>query len=189
MNNNQHTESWVPIPGYEGYYSVNRRGDVYSEYSKRQITQVGEYREHYADRKYVQLTVKGKAKRVSVSTLVAMTFIPNPDNKEYVDHINRHATDNRVENLRWATFNENMANKGKNQKGKYTSKYKGVCYSKEYRNWHGQFYHNKKRIWLGVFQTEIEAAMAYNEMIKKFRPEFGVLNIIPSLNEATELPR
>ena len=54
--------------------------------------------------------VNGENKYITVHKLVAETFIPNPDNKPCVDHINTIKTDNRVENLRWVTQQENMLN-------------------------------------------------------------------------------
>ena len=50
-----------------------------------------------------------------LSRVVAKAFIPNPDNKPEVDHINRVKTDNRVENLRWVTRKENMNNIARNR--------------------------------------------------------------------------
>ena len=46
----------------------------------------------------------------TIHRLVALAFIPNPDNKPTVDHINRNPLDNRVENLRWATQSEQTIN-------------------------------------------------------------------------------
>jgi hypothetical protein len=49
--------------------------------------------------------------KMSVSRIIALTFIPNPDNKPTVDHINKDKRDNRVENLRWASHLEQCNNR------------------------------------------------------------------------------
>ena len=53
----------------------------------------------------------GIAKRHSIHRLVGSAFIPNPDNKPTIDHINRIKTDNSVSNLRWATRQEQTDNR------------------------------------------------------------------------------
>ena len=56
---------------------------------------------------HVGLTINGKMKRMKVHRLVALMFIPNPENKPYVNHINGKKDDNRLENLEWVTAAEN----------------------------------------------------------------------------------
>ena len=53
----------------------------------------------------------GSRGEVAVHRFIAETFIPNPENKKFVDHINRIRDDNRVENLRWTTRKENNDNR------------------------------------------------------------------------------
>lgn len=62
------------------------------------------------------LVVKIKGKPYKVHRLVAECYIPNPENKHEVDHLNRNPSDNRIENLRWATRSDNMRNTVKNDR-------------------------------------------------------------------------
>jgi hypothetical protein len=55
----------------------------------------------------VQFTVDGKSKNIFVHRLVAIAFIPNPENFPEVNHLNGIKTDNRIENLEWSTTSEN----------------------------------------------------------------------------------
>lgn len=59
---------------------------------------------------YVSLYNSTTQTSINIARLVACAFIPNPDNKPNIDHINRNTKDNRVENLRWVTQAENLAN-------------------------------------------------------------------------------
>lgn len=61
---------------------------------------------------YVYITIQYK--RVKLHRIIAEAFIPNPDNKPQIDHINRNKLDNRVENLRWVTAQENSNNRTTN---------------------------------------------------------------------------
>lgn len=60
-------------------------------------------------RGYLRLQL-GRHNEQYIHRLVAEAFIPNPENKPEVDHINRVKTDNRIENLRWASRSENQEN-------------------------------------------------------------------------------
>ena len=66
--------------------------------------------------------------------LLALAYIPNPDNKDVIDHINRIRNDNRIENLRWVTTLENMQNKSEYNNN--TSGTTNVYYHKKREKWY-----------------------------------------------------
>ena len=92
-----------------------------------------------------------------------------------VDHINHDGMDNRSGNLRAATHSENMCHR-KKRSGATQSKYKGIYWRKDIRKWLVEIKFNKKRIYLGCFRDEIEAARAYDRAARKYHAEFACLN-------------
>ena len=92
------------IPGYEGLYAITSCGKVWS-YRRKIFLKPSLNQKGYA---YVSLSKDGKSKTCRIHRLVAEAFIPNPENKPEVNHINEVKTDNYVSNLEWATRIENM---------------------------------------------------------------------------------
>ena len=88
--------------GQETDYSVSTEGEVRKDTTNYILSQSSQQ-----DYKFVGLIINGKQKRMRVHRMVALTFIDNPDNKPYVNHINGNRSDNNVENLEWVTPSEN----------------------------------------------------------------------------------
>ena len=101
-------ENWKAVIGYEGLYEVSNLGRIRSLYYGR--TRVLKTYKGNRDYLIVSLSKDGKQKTYTVHRLVANAFIPNPENKPEIDHINTITTDNRVENLRYVTPKENSNN-------------------------------------------------------------------------------
>ena len=102
-------ETWADIEGYEGFYKISTLGRVKSMPRNGTIKQERILKPHIV-RGYAQaeLRYKGVYKSHKVHRLVAEAFIPNPDKKPEVNHINGIKTDNCLENLEWATSSENQ---------------------------------------------------------------------------------
>lgn len=108
-------EYYTPIPGYEGVYVINKEtGDVVSfflnsgkiDFNKpkllnRRLTHKGYWS--------VALSYKHKkgGKHITLHRLLALTFLPNPENHPLVRHLNDVKLDNRICNLCWGTYQEN----------------------------------------------------------------------------------
>lgn len=91
-----------------------------------------------------------------------------------VDHINGDKLDNRLQNLRFVTIKENTYNRKK--KRNCTSKYKGVFWNSKNRNWRSAISKEGKKLNIGSFKLEIEAAKAYNIKALEVFGEFAKLN-------------
>lgn len=94
--------------------------------------------------------------------------------KEHIDHINGIRDDNRIENLRECTRQQNMLNRKSYGK---TSKYKGVCWYKASKKWVAQYRYNGKVYYLGLYETEEEAAIAYDKAVERLHGEYQVKNV------------
>ena len=112
-------EIWKDVVGYEGYYQVSNLGRVkslnYRGSKKEKILATNLERTGYVR---THLCKEGQHKTIRIHRLVAEAFLPNPDNKGCIDHINTNRADNRVENLRWVTHEENCNNDLTRKNGK-----------------------------------------------------------------------
>jgi len=98
-------ENWEPITDYENYL-ISDKGRVYNCVSEKYLRPWDN-----CDGYLVTHLCKGtKGKYFRIHRLIAKAFIPNPDNKPQIDHINRNRKDNRLCNLRWVFPCENNQN-------------------------------------------------------------------------------
>jgi hypothetical protein len=163
-------EIWKDIKGYEGLYQISNLERVKSLeklswnghvwWTKKELILNPVNSMGY---KSVRLCKSNKCKSHRIHILVATYFIPNPENKRMVNHINHDRWDSRVENLEWVSDRENctharlrMANKNGYQNVK---KYHN-------RNYYG-FYTmiNGKYIYKGYYKTAKEAHEGYLQFL------------------------
>lgn len=109
-------EVWKDVLGYEGIYQVSNEGRVKSLPRRVNTYQGGRVtkkrfmaaKDNGKGYKYVDLSNEGIVTRNYIHRLVAYSFIPNPENKPEVNHIDGDKANNSVENLEWATRRDNI---------------------------------------------------------------------------------
>ena len=150
-------EEWRPIQDYPDY-QISNLGRVKSlKYGGERI------RSAYTptdDRHRISLSRDGKKYNTTIYRLMAIAFIPNPDNKPCVDHINGIMADNRLVNLRWATYQENKFNSQKSNNKRVP---KGVSETQTLLGvrYRAMININGKNTHLGSFATPEEAHACY----------------------------
>ena len=121
-------EEWRDVVGYEGYYQVSNLGRIKVLPHKvvrgfcTVVCPEKVLKPRQKDNKYLFVKLSNGSKKTAkekyIHRLVAIAFLPNPNSKEQVDHIDGDKTNNAVSNLRWATCIENVRNPNTIGKGR-----------------------------------------------------------------------
>lgn len=126
-------EIWKDIPGYERLYQVSNLGNVrslnYRRSGKSKLLKQGTDKKGY---KQVGLWKNSKRKHYSVHRLVAIAFLPNPNNLPQVNHKDENKANNNIDNLEWcdAKYNNNYGTRNERTSESHKGK-KGCWYEKQ----------------------------------------------------------
>ena len=165
-------EEWKIIEGYENY-SISRNGEVRNDKTERILKYCLDSGGYYI----VSLYKNNKATNYCIHRLIGKYFIENPNNHPCIDHKNGNRADNTIDNLRWCNYSQNGRNRKK--KENTTSHFKGVHFDKRDNKWRASCSLNGKLKYIGTYNTEIEAAEAYNNFVRENNlEEFTILNVV-----------
>ena len=116
-------ENWKDIEGYEGLYQVSNLGRV----KRVKTDRVLKGYKNTCGYLIINLCENSIVSSKKIHRLVAQAFIPNPDNKSQVNHIDEDKTNNNIDNLEWVTAKENNNHGTRNERiGKAISKLKSI---------------------------------------------------------------
>lgn len=150
-------ETYKQIDGTNGVYEVSNLGNVKSNARKKGLlSKIVDSHGYFR----VSLKINGKYSKPLVHRLVLSVF-GELCKTQHVDHINGYRQDNRLENLRACSLEDNL--RFDNVKKDKTSKYVGV--SIKNGKWVAQIQVKNKKIFLGYYKNEEEAAFAYKKAL------------------------
>jgi AP2 domain/HNH endonuclease len=166
--------------GVKGFNDFQIIGEIVEIYIKdfvvlidmEDLEKVRPYRWYITRDRYI----RGENHLTGHETEMSRLILPCSDNK-VIDHKNRDTLNNTKENLRVADKIQNAYNSIKREG--CNSKFKGVSFRKNRGKWRAYITADKTTIHLGTFNSEIEAAIAYNKSAIKLHGEFAKLNEIP----------
>lgn len=177
LNNN---EIWKPIAGFEDRYEISSFGQVRSlqDNHGRECIRMKALQPSW-NKQYlqVQLFLKDVNHHRLVHRLVADAFIPNPNSKPHINHIDGNKLNNHMSNLEWCTPQENIqhgydiglnpsnAESIKGIKLGLSSTYHNVTWDKSRNKWKASLKDKQKMVFQKRFDSEVAAAMYVNEML------------------------
>jgi hypothetical protein len=160
------TENWKDVIGYEGLYQISNLGNVKSlNYNRTKKERILKKQTNIYGYYHITLSKNNKKITRTIHQLVATAFLDfKPCNmKLVINHKNFDRKDNNLKNLEIVSQRENA-----NQKHiKTSSKYTGVNICKSTNKWMSRIYINGKRKYLGLFENEFNAHLAYQNALKK----------------------
>lgn len=142
-----------------------KTGDVKRKKKSKYLkiaTQKNKHVNHTLEYLYVYLYKNKKQQHILIHRLIAQLLIPNPLNKLTVDHIDGNSLNNSINNLRWATQQEQLINR--QIPSHNTSGFRGVCFCKLTNKWRANMNIDKKKKHIGLYDTAEEANEAFQKM-------------------------
>ena len=124
--------------------------------------------------RYCKGAAQSQTARPERKVLLMHRFVMHAPDGIEVDHVNGNALDNRKSNLRIATHRQNMANQKTRTNNR--SGYKGVSFHRKNKKWVSQISTGSEHFYLGVFDTPLEAAIAYDKRASELFGKFARLN-------------
>ena len=169
-------EEWRPVVEFPDRYEVSNLGRVRSIEKKFFHKIKSQHQTTTSNYLYVAISVNNKTVSRSVHRMVAEAFIPNPLNKEQVNHKDSNRHNNHVDNLEWVTRSENIQHGRKYgnisdkhsigvKSNKASSRFHNVFWNEKQQRWQPSVKLNGRRLSQKCFKDEIECAKFVNQLL------------------------